>query len=109
MDFNIVIGLVVCVVGLLVARKLFASGGAAQPVDESTTAEVAAPTPEPAPAPAPAPATVETVDEEVEVVALSMKNKKAELLAAAKEMGVDVSASMTKAAILEALSNSGDA
>jgi hypothetical protein len=42
------------------------------------------------------------------VVVLSMKNKKAELLAAAKEMGVEVTASMTKAAILEALSSSDD-
>ena len=105
MTFNILIGSVVVVGVLLLARKLFSSGDASQPAEESKTAEVAAP----APAPAPAPAKVETVDEEVEVVALSMKNKKAELLAAAKEMGVDVSASMTKAAILEALSNSGDA
>jgi hypothetical protein len=101
---EIVTGLVVCVGGLLLARKLFSSDNASEPAEESNTVDVETSTAKVEPAVV----TIDTVDEEVEVVVLSMKNKKAELLAAAKEMGVDVTASMTKAAILEALSSSDD-
>jgi hypothetical protein len=104
MTFNILIGSVVVVGVLLLARKLFSSGDASQPAEESNTVDVETSTAKVEPAVV----TIDTVDEEVEVVVLSMKNKKAELLAAAKEMGVEVTASMTKAAILEALSSSDD-
>lgn len=58
------------------------------------------PAPEPEPAPAPEPEPEPTVDNEPEV---SMKNTKAELLAVADAMGLDVNEDMVKREILAAI------
>jgi small subunit ribosomal protein S6 len=77
---------------------------------EGEDADESAATPEAAAPEAAAPEAPKavTAPKAVEVVEFSMSNKKAELLEAATKMGVSVSASMTKAAILEAL-NGADA
>ena len=75
-------------------RRLAANAAlAAAPAPEPAPASAPAPEPAPAPAPEPAP-------EPEEEVSWSMDNTKAELVAAAESMGIEVKSGMTKSDIL---------
>ena len=77
-------------------RRLAANAAlAAAPAPEPAPTPAPAPAPEPAPAPAPEP-----TPEPEEEVSWSMDNTKAELVAAAESMGIEVKSGMTKSDIL---------